>query len=109
MEGDLEIRALLMQNDHMSFEAILAEMAVKCESLVEPVMIDRREAGAIDKTELFVVVSGEDRFRRVFDGFGYTKNFNPRLIETFHEFNCRIVADFEADQRVGFGKDEIRC
>ena len=93
----------------MSFEAVLSKVAVKCESLVEPVMIDQREACAIDKTELFVVVSDEDRFRRVFDGLGYTKNFNSRLIETFHEFDCRIVPDFEADQRVGFGEDEIRC
>jgi len=41
----------------MSFEAILAEVAVKCESVVEPVMIDQREAGAIDKAKFLVVVS----------------------------------------------------
>ena len=109
MECKLESRALLMQNHHMAFEAILSEVAVKCEGLVEPVMIDQGEASAIDKTELLVVVSGEDRFRGVFDGLGYTKNFSPGSIETLHEFNCRTVTDFEADQCVSFGEDEIRC
>ena len=98
-----------MQNGHMSFEAILSEVAVKSESVVEPVMIDQREAGAIDKAKFFVVVSCENRLRGVFDGLGHTEDFNPRLIETFHEFNRRVVADFEADQSVGFGEDEIRC
>ena len=98
-----------MQNDHMSFEAILSEVAVKGESMIKPVMIDQREAGAIDKAEFFVVVACENRLSGVFDGLGHTKDFNPRLIETFHEFDRRMVADFEADQRVGFGEDEIRC
>lgn len=93
----------------MSFEAILAEVAVKCESVVEPVMIDQREAGAVDKTKFFVVVSCENRLRGVFDGLGHTEDFDPRLIETFHEFNRRIVADFETDQCICFGEDEIRC
>ena len=71
----------------MSFEAVLSKVSVKCESLVELVMIDQGEAGAVDKTKLFVVVSGKNRFRRAFDGLGYTKNFDPRLIETLHEFD----------------------
>jgi len=98
-----------MQNGHMSFEAILSEVAVKSESMIKPVMIDQREAGAIDKAKLFVVVACEYRLCRVFDGLGHTKGFDPCLIETFHEINRRIVADFEADQRIGFGEDEIRC
>jgi len=93
----------------MSFEAILSEVAVKCESVAEPVMIDQREAGAIDKAKLFVVVSCKNRLRGVFDGLVHTEDFDPRLNETFHEFNRRIVADFEADQRIGFGENEIRC
>ena len=97
-----------MQNGHMSFEAILSEMTVKCESVVEPVMIDQREAGAIDKAKLFVVVACENRLCRVFDGLGHTEDPNPCLIETFHEFNRCIVADFEADQRIGFSEDKIR-
>jgi hypothetical protein len=98
-----------MQNDHMSFEAILSEVAIESESVVEPVMIDQREASAIDKAKFFVVVSCENRLRGVFDGLGHTEDFNPRPIETFHEFNRRIVADFEAVQRIGFGENEIRC
>ncbi len=98
-----------MQNGHMSFAAILSEVAVKSESMIEPVMIDRREAGAIDKAKLFVVVACEYRLCRVFDGVAHTKDFDSRLIETFHEFDRRMVADFEADQRIGFSEDEIRC
>ena len=93
----------------MSFESILPKVAVKSEGVVEPVVIDQSEAGAIDKAEFFVVVACEDRLCGVFDGLAHTQDFNPRLIETFYEFDCRIVADFEADQCVGFGEDEIRC
>jgi len=98
-----------MQYGHMSLEAILLEVAVKRESMIKPVMIDQREAGAIDIAKLFVVVACENRLCRVFDGLGHTKDLNSCLIETFHEFNRGIVADFEADQRIGFGEDEIRC
>lgn len=93
----------------MSFEAILAAVAVKCERLVDPMMIDQGEAGAVDKAKLLVIVSGEDRFGRAFNGLAYTKNPDTRLIESFHEFDRRIVADFEADQGIGFSKDKIRC
>ena len=96
-----------MQNGHMSFEAILSE--VKSESMIKPVMIDQRETGAIDKAKFFVVVSHKNRPCRVFDGVAHMEDFDPGLIETFHESNRRVVADFEADQSVGFGKDEIRC
>ena len=98
-----------MHNGHMSFEAILSEMAVKGESMINPVMIDQREASAIDKAKFFVVVACENRLSGVFDRFAHTKDLNPRLIETFHKFDCRRVADFEADQRVGFGEDKIGC
>ena len=98
-----------MQNGHVSFEAILSEVAVKSESMIKPVMIDQRETGAIDKAKFLVVVACENRLCRVFDGFIHPKDFNPRLIEAFHEFYRRIVADFEADQGVGFGENEIRC
>jgi hypothetical protein len=93
----------------MFFEAILSEVAVKCESVVEPVMIDQREAGAIDEAKFFVVVSCENRLCRVFNGLAHPEDFNSRLIETSHEFNCCVVADFEADQRIGFGENGIRC
>lgn len=109
MKCKMELWVFLIHNDQMSFEAILAEVTVKCECVVEPVMIDQREAGAIDKAKFFVVVSCENRFCSLFDGLGHTEDFDPRLIEVFHEFNRRVVADFEADQSVGFGEDEIRC
>ena len=84
-------------------------MAVKSKSVVKAVTIDQRETGAIDKAKFFVIVARENRFCGVFNGVAHTKDFNPCLIETFHEFNCRRVADFETDQRVSFGKNEIRC
>ena len=93
----------------MSFETILAEVSVKSESMIKPVMIDRREAGAIDKAKLFVVVACENLLCHVLDRLGHTEDFDARLIEPFHEFDRRIVADFEADQRIGFGEDKIRC
>ena len=77
--------------------------------MINPVMIDQREAGAIDKAEFFVVVAYENRPCRLFDSLGHTKDLYPRRVETFHEFDSRTVADFEADQRVGFGEDKIRC
>jgi hypothetical protein len=109
MTRKLALGAVLMQNGHMSFETILPEVAVKSEGVVESVMIDQRETGAIDKAKFFVVVSYENRPCRVFDGLAHMEDFDLRLIETFHESNRRLVADFEADQSVGFGKDEIRC
>lgn len=93
----------------MSFEAILSEVTVKSENMIKPVMIGQCEAGAIDKAKVFVVVSHKNRLCRVFDTLGHAKDFNPCLIETFHEINRGIVPDFEADQCIGFGEDEIRC
>ena len=93
----------------MSLEAILSKVAVKRECLVEPVMIDQGETGAVDKTKLFVVVPCENRFRGAFDGVANTKDSNSRLIELSHELDRHMVADFETDQGVGFAQDEIRC
>ncbi len=92
----------------MSFETILSEVVVESENVVESRMIDQSEAGAIDKTKVFVVVPDEDRRGGLLDRLGHSKGFDCRLIEPFHEINGRMVADPEADQSVGFGEDEIR-
>jgi len=47
---------LSWQNYHVPFEAILAEMGVKGKSMVESVMVNQIETGAIDKAEVFVSV-----------------------------------------------------
>jgi hypothetical protein len=93
----------------MPLETILSEMAVERKSVVEPLLIDQSEAGAINETEFFVIVSHEDRLGCLLDRLCHSKDFDLRLIEPFHEFNGRMVADLEADQSVGFGEDEIRC
>ena len=59
--GGSELIGFARQNDDSSFKAILAEVGVKGESVIEPVMIDQSEAGAIDETKVFVIVSDENR------------------------------------------------
>jgi hypothetical protein len=106
---DLELRRFARQNNDSPFETELAEMAVKGESGIEPVMIDQGEAGAIDETEVFVAIAHENRFGRLLDRFRHSNCFDPRPIEALYKFNGGIMADLEADQRVSFVKDEIRC
>ena len=93
----------------MSFEAILSEVAVEGEGLIEFVMIDQGEAGAIDKAEFFVVIARENHLGGMFDGLVHAQDFNTRLVESSHEVDRCLVADLEADQRIGFGKDVVRC
>lgn len=72
----MELSGLSIQNNHISFETILSEVAVKSEGIIKPVMIDQREAGAIDKAEFFVIVARENRLCSVFNGVAHTKDFN---------------------------------
>ena len=39
--------------------------------------------------------------------FANTKNLDAGLVERLHEFNGRLVTDFEANQCVGLGENEI--
>jgi hypothetical protein len=87
----------------------LAEVGVKGESVIEPVMIDQSEAGAIDETKVFVIVSDENRLGCLFILFGGSKRLGPGPIETFHKLNGGRVANLKADQSVSFAKDKIRC
>ena len=97
------------QNDDRPFETILAEVAVKGESVIESVMIDQSEAGAIDEAKVFVIVSNENRLGCLFILFTDSKRLDLRPIETFHKLYGGRVADLESDQRVSFAKDKIRC
>ena len=75
--GSSELIGFARQNDDGSFKAILAEVAVKGESVIEPVMIDQSEAGAIDETKVFVIVSDENRLGCLFILFGGSKRLDP--------------------------------
>ena len=107
--GGSEQIGFARQNDDGSFKAILAEVAVKGESVIEPMMIDQSEAGAIDETKVFVIVSHENRLGCLFILFGGSKCFDPGPIEALHKCNGGRVADLKADQRVSFAEDKIRC
>ena len=91
----------------MPLEAILAEVAIEGESVVHPLMIDQSKTCAIDKAEVFVIVSQENCLRRLFNRVAYTKCFDASLVKTLYECDRRRVTDFGANQRIGLGEDKI--
>ena len=97
----------MKQNSDVPLEAILAEMIIEGEDMVDSMVVDQRKAGAIDKAEVFVMVSDENRLGRLFNRFANTKNLDAGLVERLHKFNGRLVMDFEANQCVGLGENEI--
>ena len=70
-------------------------------------MVDQSKAGAVNEAKIFVMVSNENRLGRLFNGFANTKDLDPGLIERLHEFNGRLVTDFEANQCASLGENEI--
>ena len=102
-----ELKKFFGQNEDSPFETVLTEVAVEGESVIESMMVDQSEAGAIDKAKVFVIISYKNRLGRLFDRFVNTKNLDAGLIETLHELNGRLVTDFEANQCVGLGENEI--
>jgi len=105
--GEIELSKFLGQNDDVSFEAILAEVRIESENMVESVLIDQSKASAIDKAKIFVSVSHKNRLGGLFIRFANTKCCDPGLIETLHEFDGRLVTDFGANQSVGLGEDKV--
>ena len=91
----------------MSFEAILAEVRIEGESMVESVLIDQSKASAIDKAKIFVIVPHKNRLGGLFIRCANTKLRDPGLIETLHEFDDRLVTDFGANESVGLGEDKV--
>jgi hypothetical protein len=81
----------------------LTEVAVEGESVIEMMMVDQSKAGAVNEAKIFVIVSHKNRLGRLFDRVANTKSLDAGLIESRHEFNGRLVADFEANQCVGLG------
>lgn len=91
------------QNEDSPFEAVLTEVAVEGESVIESMMVDQSKAGAIDKAKVFVIISYKNRLGHLFDHFANTKNLDAGLVESLHEFNGRLVTDFEPNQCAGLG------
>lgn len=104
-----ELKRFSGQNHNGPFETILAEVGIEGESVVKSVMINQSEAGAIDKAKIFVTVPHKDRFGVLFHCLADTMDLDSGLIETFHEFDSRWVADSEANQGTGLREYEIRC
>ena len=82
-------------------------MAIEGESMVESMMVDQGKAGAVNEAKIFVFVSNENRLGRLFNRFANTKNLDAGLVKRLHEFNGRLMTDFEANQCVGLGENEI--
>jgi len=77
--------------------------------MVNSMMVDQSKASAIDKAEVFVIVSYKNRLGRLFDRFANTKCFDSGLVKTLHEFESRLVTDSETNQGIGLGEDKIGC
>ena len=91
----------------MPLEAVLVEVTIKGESMIELMIVDQSETSAIDEAEVFVIISNENQLRRLFNRLANAKNFDAGLVERLHEFNGRLVTDFEANQCVGLRENEI--
>ncbi len=104
---EIGLEAFSRQHDDSPFETELAKVAIEGESMVESMMVDQSKAGAVNEAKIFVMVSNENRLGRLFNRFANTKNLDAALVERLHEFNGRLVTDFEANQCVGLGENEI--
>jgi hypothetical protein len=86
-------------------EAVLVEVTIKGESMIEPMIVDQSETSAIDEAEVFVIISNENQLRRLFNRLANAKNFDAA--ERLYEFDGGSMTDFEADQAIGLGENEI--
>ena len=89
----------------MPLEAVLVEVTIKGDSMIEPMIVDQSETGAIDEAEVFVIISNENQLRCLFNRLANAKNFDAG--ERLHEFDGGSMTDFEADQAIGLGENEI--
>lgn len=104
---EIGLEVFSRQYDDSPFETELAKVAIEGESMVESMMVDQSKAGAVNEAKIFVFVPNENRLGRLFNRFANTKNLDASLVERLHEFNGRLVTDFEANQCVGLGENEI--
>lgn len=89
----------------MPLEAVLVEVTIKGESKIELMIVDQSETSAIDEAEVFVIISNENQLRRLFNRVANAKNFDAG--ERLHEFDGGSMTNFEADQAIGLGENEI--
>ena len=89
----------------MPLEAVLVKVTIKGESMIELMVVDQSETSAIDEAEVFVIISNENQLRRLFNRLANAKNFDAG--ERLHEFDGGSMTDFEADQAIGLGENEI--
>jgi hypothetical protein len=104
---EIGLEVFSRQHDDSPFETKLVKVAIEGESMVQSMMVDQSKAGAVNEAKIFVFVSNENRLGRLFNRFANTKNLDAGLVERLHEFNGRLVTDFEANQCVGLGENEI--
>ena len=86
---DFRLNGLTGENNDIPFEAILAKVGIEGKGMVESVMVDQSKAGAIDKAEVFVIVSYKNRLGRLFNRFADTKHFDAGPVKTIHEVDSR--------------------
>ena len=89
----------------MPLEAVLVEVTIEGESMIELMIVDQSETSAIDEAEVFVIISNENQLRCLFNRLANAKNFDAG--ERLHEFDGGSMTDFEADQAIGLGENEI--
>ena len=77
--------------------------------MVESVMVDQNKAGAIDKTEILIIVSYENRLGSLFDCCTNTEGSDPSLVKTSHKLDSRSVTDFGSNESIGLREDKIGC
>ena len=104
-----QLSRLLREDNYVSFETILAEVGVEGKSMVESVMINQSEAGAIDKAKVLVIVPDENCLSCLFIRFADTKYSYASLVESLHKLDSRTVTDFGANQGIGLREDKVRC
>ena len=76
----------------MPLEAVLVEVPIKGESMIELMIVDQSETSAIDEAEVFVIISNENQLRRLFNRLANAKNLDAA--ERLHE-------------DIGLGENEI--
>jgi hypothetical protein len=84
-------------------------MSIEGESMIDSVIVDQSESGAIDKTKVFVVVPRKDRFGGFLDRFSDAENSKTAFVESSHELDRSSMTHPEANDRDGFREDKIGC
>jgi hypothetical protein len=74
-------------------------MSIESESMIESVMVDQSETGAIDITKVFIIVPCEDCFGGFLNRFSDAEKSEAAFVETIHELDCISITYPEANDR----------